>query len=48
MCVLMQGFTLLKLANPHGKGCTEWHGAWGNMDSKSWKDHPQVCHRMLE
>ena len=37
-----QGFTLLKLANPHGTGCDEWGGTWSNTDTKSWKDNPEV------
>jgi hypothetical protein len=38
----MQGFSLLKIANPHGTGCCEWRGTWSNYDTKSWKEHPEV------
>ena len=40
--LFMQGFTLLKLANPHGRGGQEWGGAWSNNDTKSWRDNPEV------
>jgi hypothetical protein len=37
-----QGFTMLKLANPHGKGSKEWSGAWSDTDMARWKMHPEV------